>query len=135
MNRQQQERTAAQMRARRDLPPKSRSGVYKRAQKAKRLDDIGTENLCSNRMAKVASVTLRQLQWWDEQGIIMPVHRSHMRIYSPADAARVVAIAQLRKIGLSLQRIRNLLRHRTTLEVAAIIEAATTLKAYRIGVK
>jgi DNA-binding transcriptional MerR regulator len=50
------------------------------------------------------------LQWWDEQGIVVPAREGHCRLYSQADLTEVAVICQLRKKGFSLQRVRKVMR-------------------------
>lgn len=61
-------------------------------------------------VARLASVSLRQLQWWDEQKVVSPRHEGHRRIYSPAEVVEITVIAELRRKGFSLQKIRRVLR-------------------------
>jgi DNA-binding transcriptional MerR regulator len=58
----------------------------------------------------MARVSLRQLQWWDEKKLIMPDHDSHRRWYSRRQAFEVCLVADLRRRGISVQKIRKLLR-------------------------
>jgi DNA-binding transcriptional MerR regulator len=64
----------------------------------------------SNEVAKVARVSLRQLQWWDERKVVSPRHEGHRRVYFPAEVVEITVIAQLRRKGFSLQQIRKVLR-------------------------
>jgi DNA-binding transcriptional MerR regulator len=57
----------------------------------------------SSEVADVAGVSLRQLQWWDERKVVSPRHEGHRRVYDPV-------IAELRRKGFSLQKIRRVLR-------------------------
>src|ERR1700677_1214206 len=61
-------------------------------------------------LSATCGVTPRQLQWWDEQGILSPAIVDGSRVYTDADAARCLAIATLRRKGLSLAGIRWVLR-------------------------
>ncbi len=60
--------------------------------------------------AKIAQVSLRQLQWWDERKVVSPRHEGHKRIYSPEEVLEITLIAELRRKGFSLQKIRRVLR-------------------------
>jgi DNA-binding transcriptional MerR regulator len=60
----------------------------------------------TNQVQKIAGVTLRQLQWWDEQGLVCPVHDGHNRVYSETDAIHVCLVAALQRKGLSHKVIR-----------------------------
>ncbi len=61
-------------------------------------------------VARLAGVSLRQLQWWDEQKVVSPRHEGHRRIYGTVEVAAVSVIAELRHKGFSLQKIRRVLR-------------------------
>ena len=64
----------------------------------------------SHEVTELTGITARQLQWWDEQGIVVPAREGHRRLYSQADLAEVAVICQLRKKGFSLQRVRKVMR-------------------------
>ena len=55
-------------------------------------------------------ITPRQLQWWDERGIVVPAREGHRRLYSMEDLADVAVICELRRRGFSLQRVRKVMR-------------------------
>jgi DNA-binding transcriptional MerR regulator len=61
-------------------------------------------------LARIAGVSLRQLQWWDERKVVSPRHQGHRRVYQLEQALEITLIAELRRKGLSLQKIRRLLR-------------------------
>ena len=62
-------------------------------------------------VAKVANVSLRQLQWWDERHVVSPEHAGHKRVYSSEQVLEITVIAELRRKGFSLQKIRRVLRY------------------------
>ncbi|HYZ82870.1 MAG TPA: MerR family transcriptional regulator [Bryobacteraceae bacterium] len=64
----------------------------------------------SSEVARIAQVSLRQLQWWDERKVVSPRHASHKRIYLPEEVVEITVIAELRRKGFSLQKIRRVLR-------------------------
>jgi DNA-binding transcriptional MerR regulator len=64
----------------------------------------------STEVARLAQVTLRQLQWWDERKVVMPRHEGHKRVYQLRETVEIMMIAELRRKGLPLQRIRRVLR-------------------------
>ncbi len=68
------------------------------------------EQYSSHDVARVAGVSLRQLQWWDEQGVVSPSHSGHKRLYQPDEVIEVAVIAELRRKGFSLQKIRRVLK-------------------------
>ncbi len=55
-------------------------------------------------------MTARQLQWWDERGIVVPTREGHRRLYSLDDLAEIAVICDLRRRGFSLQRVRKVMR-------------------------
>ena len=62
-------------------------------------------------VSEVAGVSLRQLQWWDERKVVSPRHEGHRRVYDPAEVIEITVIAELRRKGFSLQKIRRVLRY------------------------
>jgi len=61
-------------------------------------------------VSNIAAVSLRQLQWWDERKVVSPRHEGHRRIYFPGEVIEITVIAELRRKGFSLQKIRRVLR-------------------------
>ena len=61
-------------------------------------------------VAGLAQVTLRQLQWWDERKVVSPRHEGYRRSYRLEEALEIAVIAELRRKGFSLQKIRPVLR-------------------------
>ena len=61
-------------------------------------------------MIRLTGITARQLQWWDERGIVVPARAGHRRLYSMEDLAEVAVICELRRKGFSLQRVRKVMR-------------------------
>jgi len=64
----------------------------------------------SSDVARICGVTLRQLQWWDERSVVSPRQDGHRRIYLPQEVVEISVIAELRRKGFSLQKIRRVLR-------------------------
>ena len=60
--------------------------------------------------ARLGGVSLRQLQWWDERKVVSPKHEGHRRVYHQEDVVEITVIAELRRKGFSLQKIRRVLR-------------------------
>lgn len=65
----------------------------------------------SSEVSEIAGVSLRQLQWWDERKVVSPRHEGHRRVYYPAEVVEITVIAELRRKGFSLQKIRRVLRY------------------------
>lgn len=57
-------------------------------------------------VGKLSGVSQRQLQWWDESGIVCPKKMRGDRVYSARDAISAMLVAELRRKGFSLQRVR-----------------------------
>lgn len=68
------------------------------------------EQFTSREVIDLTGITPRQLQWWDERGIVVPSRQAHRRIYSMEDLAEVAVICELRERGFSLQRVRKVIR-------------------------
>ena len=54
--------------------------------------------------------TPRQLQWWDERGVVKPEREGHRRMYSLVRLTEVAVICELRRKGVSLQGVRKVMR-------------------------
>jgi DNA-binding transcriptional MerR regulator len=81
-----------------------------KAKKSRPEPPIQDRTYSSSEVAQVADVSLRQLQWWDERKVVSPRHEGHRRVYYPAEVIEITVIAELRRKGFSLQKIRRVLR-------------------------
>ncbi len=70
----------------------------------------GEIHYTSGDVARIAGVSLRQLQWWDERSVVSPKQEGHRRVYREQDVVEVSVIAELRRKGFSLQKIRRVLK-------------------------
>jgi DNA-binding transcriptional MerR regulator len=68
------------------------------------------ETFTSQDVIRLTGITARQLQWWDERGIVVPARQGHRRVYSFEDLTEVAVICELRSKGFSLQRMRKVVR-------------------------
>lgn len=68
------------------------------------------ESFTSRDVVRLTGISARQLQWWDERGIVVPARSGHRRIYSFEDLTEVAVICELRRKGFSLQRMRRVVR-------------------------
>jgi len=57
--------------------------------------------------AHESGLTLRQLQWWDERGILSPIVQYHRRLYTREQLDLAIRMAQLRKAGIKLWALRK----------------------------
>jgi len=64
----------------------------------------------SQDVVRLTGITARQLQWWDERGLVVPARQGHRRVYSFEDLTEVAVICELRRKGFSLQRMRKVVR-------------------------
>jgi DNA-binding transcriptional MerR regulator len=71
---------------------------------------VTAERFTSRDVTGFTGITPRQLQWWDERGIVVPAREGHRRLYSMEDLAEVAVICELRGRGFSLQRVRKVMR-------------------------
>lgn len=56
-------------------------------------------------VAKLADVSLRQLQLWEERKVAIASRSGRVRLYTASQALYVIVIAELRRRGLSFQRL------------------------------
>jgi len=68
------------------------------------------DRFTSRDVVALTGITPRQLQWWDERGIVKPVREGHRRQYAMSQLTEVAVICQLRRKGFSLQGVRKLMR-------------------------
>ncbi len=78
------------------------------------------------RAAKLAGISMRQLHYWEQVGLVVPSitrqisPRNTVRLYSFQDLLELLAVAELRhRPGISLQHIRRLVAHLRTREFGA----------------
>lgn len=64
----------------------------------------------SAEVVTLTGITPRQLQWWDERGIVMPERQGHRRLYSMVNLTELAVICDLRRRGFPLQRVRKVIR-------------------------
>jgi DNA-binding transcriptional MerR regulator len=75
------------------------------------------KNYSSREVAAITGLSARQLQWWDARKLMKPSVSSHPtdaggfteRRYSPVDLFELAVLADLRRNGLSVAKIRQLL--------------------------
>ena len=68
------------------------------------------DGFSSQDVIALTGVTARQLQWWDEQGVVKPDRAGHSRLYSMQNLTVVAVICELRRKGFSLQGVRKVIR-------------------------
>ena len=68
------------------------------------------DGFSSQDIIALTGVTARQLQWWDEQGVVKPDRAGHSRLYSLENLTVIAVICELRRKGFSLQGVRKVMR-------------------------
>ncbi|MGA8619929.1 MAG: MerR family transcriptional regulator [Candidatus Sulfotelmatobacter sp.] len=68
------------------------------------------ERFPSHEVIALTGVTARQLQWWDERGVVKPERVGHRRLYSMENVMAMAVICELRRKGFSLQGVRKVMR-------------------------
>jgi len=64
----------------------------------------------STEVLALTGITARQLQWWDERGVVKPERAGHRRLYSMQHVMEIAVISELRRKGFSLQGVRKVMR-------------------------
>lgn len=68
----------------------------------------------SHEARRLTGASLRNLQWWDEQGILCPVQSLHKRRYTEDQIDELKRIKALREAGVRLVNIRRYLKWQYT---------------------
>lgn len=67
------------------------------------------DRFTSQEVIRLTGITPRQLQWWDERGVVRPERDGHRRRYSFNQLTEVAVICELRRKGFSLQGVRKVM--------------------------
>jgi DNA-binding transcriptional MerR regulator len=68
------------------------------------------DSFSSHDVIALTGITARQLQWWDERGVVKPQRQGHRRLYSMENLTEIAVICELRRKGFSLQGVRKVMR-------------------------
>ena len=68
------------------------------------------DRFTSHEVIALTGITPRQLQWWDERGVVKPHRAGHHRVYSMQNLTEMAVICELRRKGFSLQGVRKVMR-------------------------
>jgi|SRR5579884_38899 len=68
------------------------------------------DRFTSAQVTKLTGITPRQLQWWDERGIVKPQRKGRCRMYSFDDLTEIAVICALRRKGFPLQKVRRIMK-------------------------
>jgi len=86
----------------------------------------------SKEVIMLTAISPRQLQWWDEQGIVVPAREGHKRVYSLDDLAEVAILCEFRQRGFSLQKMRRVLRFLQKELGKRLVETVTAAAEYHL---
>jgi DNA-binding transcriptional MerR regulator len=64
----------------------------------------------SREVIALTGISARQLQWWDERGVVKPQRQGHRRLYSMQNVTEIAVICELKRKGFSLQAVRKVMR-------------------------
>lgn len=90
--------------------PKRKWRKMLKSAKSRPVPSTDAQGFNSSDVARICGVSLRQLQWWDERSVVSPRQDGHKRIYMTEEVVEISVIAELRRKGFSLQKIRRVLR-------------------------
>jgi len=68
------------------------------------------DRFTSKEVISLTGISARQLQWWDERGVVKPAREGHRRLFSIQHLTEVAVICELRRKGFSLQGVRKVMR-------------------------
>ena len=68
------------------------------------------DRFTSREVITLTGITARQLQCWDERGVVRPDREGHRRLYSMSQLTEIALICRLRSKGFSLQGVRKVVR-------------------------
>ncbi len=68
------------------------------------------QRFTSSQVVGLTGITPRQLQWWDERGIVTPQRDGRRRLYTLDDVTEIAVICALRRKGFPLQRVRSIMK-------------------------
>jgi DNA-binding transcriptional MerR regulator len=68
------------------------------------------DSFSSREVIALTGISARQLQWWDERGVVKPQRQGHRRLYSMQNVTEIAVICELKRKGFSLQAVRKVMR-------------------------
>jgi len=86
----------------------------------------------SNQVITLTGITARQLQWWDERGLVVPSRQGRNRVYSTDDLAEIAVLSELRRKGFSLQSVRKIMRFLQKELGKRLVETVTSGSEYHL---
>ena len=83
---------------------------------------LGERVFLSADVGRIAGVSLRQLQWWDERKLVSPCIEDHRRVYVPDQVVEILVVAALRRKGRLQQSAGTPLAHPLTQGHTSMLE-------------
>lgn len=93
------------------VSPQSRGAYPRKSRAAPKLTGVESMWTTSQVLDLEARISARQLQWWDERGLIRAVQSGYRRYYSRDRVIEVLLMAELRARGVSTQVGLDVLTH------------------------
>jgi DNA-binding transcriptional MerR regulator len=90
------------------------------------------QEFTSNEVIALTGISARQLQWWDERGIVAPRREGHRRLYSWDELVTASVLYQLRRRGFSLQRMRKVISFLQREFGASLAATVSSLSEYHL---
>ena len=88
-----------------------------------------TRTYTITQLCREFGATSRALRFYEDRGLLFPSRNGMQRVYSRADRARVILILRGRKVGLSVEEIREILEAYD--EGGEASQAARALRTFR----
>ena len=86
----------------------------------------------SKEVVALTRISARQLQWWDEQGIVVPARDGHKRCYSIDDLAEVAILCELRDAVSPCKKFARVLRFLQKELGKRLVETVTAASEYHL---
>jgi DNA-binding transcriptional MerR regulator len=90
------------------------------------------QRFTSQAVISLIRITPRQLQWWDEKGVVKAEREGHRRLYSMDHLTELAIIGELRRKGFSLQGVRKVMRFLQREFVKGLAEIVSSNSDYHL---
>jgi len=92
--------------------------------------DSKIRNYSISELASEFGVTARTLRFYEDKGLLNPKRSGQMRIYSGADRARLRLILRGKRVGFTLEEIREMMELKT-LDAGGTVHLSVSLQRFR----
>src|SRR4029077_2973779 len=90
------------------------------------------QRFTSAQVVKLTGITPRQLQWWDERGIVQPQREGRCRMYSFDDVTEISLICALWRKDIPRQRVRRIMKFLQKEFGRRLAEAVSNVSEYHL---